>query len=208
MNLEENNRILVIDDNMAIHDDFHKVFNIDQDSQIINKLNSLLFNDKIEDKVLLNYEIVSAYQGEEGVALVKKSLEEGRPFAMAFVDMLMPPGINGIQAIKRIWEIDKDVQIAICTAYSEYSWEDIIKELGMTDKLLILKKPFDNMEVRQIACCLVNKWNLNQKAGLQIDDIRMILEKRNQETKISLTQLANEKSTENKKLHSSYKDKS
>ncbi len=75
--------------------------------------------------------------------------------------MRMPPGWDGVQTIQRLWEVDPNVQVVICTAYSDYSWEEISKKLGLTDRLLILKKPFDPVEITQIATSLSEKWSLN-----------------------------------------------
>ena len=85
----------------------------------------------------------------------------------AFVDIRMPPGLDGIQTIKEIWKIAPDIQTVICTAFSDYSWEQTISELGTNDNLLILKKPFDSAAVRQLACALTKKWHLLQTIGEQ-----------------------------------------
>jgi signal transduction histidine kinase len=82
---------------------------------------------------------------------------------MAFVDVRMPPGIDGVQTIKRLWEIDPNIHCVICSAYSDYSWDQMIEELGQTDKLLILKKPFDPTEIFQIASAFTEKWNAAER---------------------------------------------
>ena len=95
---------------------------------------------------------------------IAKAIKEGSPYALAFVDIRMPPGWNGIETIKYIWEIDKDIQIVICTAYSDYSWEETVEQLGQRENLLILKKPFDHVAVRQLAMALTKKWQLLQES--------------------------------------------
>ena len=77
-------------------------------------------------------------------------MEQGRPYSVAFVDMRMPPGWDGIETIARLWQADPDLQIVICTAYSDYSWEEILRQLGNRNSLAVLKKPFDNIEVIQL----------------------------------------------------------
>jgi len=166
--LERNFRILVIDDNESIHEDFKSILGRTDDGAV----------DTVEDEAVIfgttpdtpeqqNFEIDSAFQGEEGLKKVQQALDEGRPYAMAFVDIRMPPGWDGVETIKKIWQIDPNLQVAICTAYSDYSWQDLVKQLGKTDKLLILKKPFDNIEVHQIACALIEKWNSNRDTQLK-----------------------------------------
>ena len=85
----------------------------------------------------------SAYQGQEGVARVQRAKDEGRPYAMAFVDMRMPPGWDGLETIEHLWAVDPDVQIVICSAHSDYDWTDVVARLNNSDKLLVVKKPFE-----------------------------------------------------------------
>src|SRR5213078_1638963 len=108
----------------------------------------------------------------------RKSLEAERPYAMAFVDVRMPPGWDGIETIARIWEIYPELQVVICTAYSDYSWKDMRAKVGQPDNLVILKKPFDNVEVQQLAHALTKKWLLTQQAKLQLSELeRRVVER-------------------------------
>jgi diguanylate cyclase (GGDEF)-like protein/PAS domain S-box-containing protein len=157
-----NFRIIIIDDNPSIHMDFIKILKTESFEEIDN-LGAELFGHAKQTASLPKFEISVASQGEEGVQRIKESLDQGKPFALAFVDIRMPPGLDGIETIKKIWEIDKNIQVVICTAYSDYSWEETISHLGKTDNLLILKKPFDNISVRQLASALTTKWQLSEK---------------------------------------------
>ncbi len=158
-----NLRIIIIDDNPAVHEDFIKTLSIAQSSKPTD-LEQAIFGEIIDKTqiTLPSFEISTASQGQEGVQKIEAALKEGRPYALAFVDIRMPPGWDGIETIKHIWELDQDIQVVICTAYSDYSWEDTIKQLGERDNLLILKKPFDTVAVRQLACSLTRKWQLLQ----------------------------------------------
>ena len=176
----QNRRILLIDDNPAIHEDFRKVL----------KRASVVPNDLSEQEVALFghttvkyqspiFEIDSAYQGQEGLDLVEKSLWEGRPYALAFVDVRMPPGWDGIETTSKIWARYPDLQVVISAAYSDYSWEEMLSILGFSDRLLILKKPFDNIEVLQLAIAMTEKWRLYQESKLRLEDLKNTLEERN-----------------------------
>ena len=88
---------------------------------------------------------------------------------MAFVDVRMPPGWDGVETTAKIWQKYPDLQVVICTAYSDYSWEEMLKKLGYSDRLVILKKPFDNIEVLQLAISMTEKWRLYQQAKLRLD---------------------------------------
>lgn len=166
MDTQNNFRILIIDDNPAIHLDFQKILKMRKLTPTFNKLNQLVFGDKSKSDItdFPSFQIDCASQGEEGIQYIQQALDEGEPYALAFVDVRMPPGLNGIETIKRIWASDKEIQIVICTAYSDYTWEETVEELGLTDNLLILKKPFDSISVRQLACSLTKKWRLMQES--------------------------------------------
>lgn len=160
-------RILIVDDNPAIHDDYKKILCPQKVSEF-EKMEKELFGNPGKELVI-PYEIDSAYQGQEALTLVKKAVEEKKPYAVAFVDMIMPPGWNGVETITQLWKVDSDLNVVICTAYAEHSWQDLIEKLGVNDKFLFLKKPFENIEVRQLACCLSQKWSLSQQAGNKYD---------------------------------------
>ena len=155
-------RLMVIDDNVSIHHDFIKILKTESASKL-RQLSNELFGEDSDPSDFPQFEIDVASQGKEGVEKIKKALGQGIHYALAFVDIRMPPGWDGIETIKHIWELDKDIQIVICTAYSDYSWEETVSHLGRTDNLLILKKPFDNVSVRQLACALTTKWHLAQE---------------------------------------------
>ena len=166
-------RILVIDDNRAIHDDFTKIL-CPKDSTLmaVDAVANDLFGDDSSDIDVPKFEIDSAYQGQDGLELVKKALQENRPYPVAFVDVRMPPGWDGIETTKHIWEVDPTMQIVICTAYSDYSTADVVSQLGMTDRLLILKKPFDIAEVTLLAIALSEKWQLTRKVAEANHDLQ------------------------------------
>jgi signal transduction histidine kinase/AmiR/NasT family two-component response regulator len=158
-----NNRILIIDDNAAIHEDFRKIFPRAGDGPTeLLQAEQLFFGSAPAAVAEQAYVLDSAYQGLEGIELIRRASKENRPYALAFVDVRMPPGLDGIETIQAIWKEYPELQVAICTAHSDYSWEDMLQCLGSTDNLLIVKKPFDNIEVRQIACAMTAKWNLNR----------------------------------------------
>ena len=107
------------------------------------------------------FEVDSADQGEEGLALIEKSLQENRPYFLAFVDVRMPPGWDGIHTISKIWAAHPDLEVVLCTGFSDRSWEDIVKSLGFLDRLIVLIKPFEAIEIKQLAVGLSAKWRLN-----------------------------------------------
>src|SRR6267378_111440 len=150
-----NRRVLVIDDNPAIHKDFKKVLGTGLDQAAALEADELvLFGAPASAPTRPNFEVDSALQGEEGVERVREALRVGRPYAMAIVDMQMPPGWDGLETIERLWRVDPDVQVVICSAHAGYDWTELVVRLGHADKLLVVKKPFEPIEVLQCADAL------------------------------------------------------
>ncbi len=173
-NDSEHQRILIIDDNRAIHDDFRKIFQTSSAGErALSEAGAALFDEPMEDAGRREFEIHSAYQGEDGLARVQQARDENHPYAMAFVDVRMPPGLDGIETTNRIWRIDPEIQIVICTAYSDYSWDEIATRLPKSDQLLILKKPFDTVEALQLVHSLTEKWRLQKAAKFNLNFLQM-----------------------------------
>src|SRR5437588_5284954 len=175
-----NHRILIIDDNPSIHEDFRKILG-PADAKLAAELDATeasLFGDHAGSSSAQNVRIDSAFQGQEGLEKVRAACAEGAPYAVAFVDVRMPPGWDGIETISRIWKEFPDPQIVICTAYSDYSWDQIAKSLGNSDQMLVLKKPFDNVEVLQMAHALSKKWQLTQMVRRQMEELDTLVNQR------------------------------
>ena len=200
---QQRKRILVIDDNPEIHSDYRKILCSDQSPREFDAIDAFLNDESGQAKEAASnpqFElgVDSAFQGQEALEKVIAARDEGRPYSMAFVDMRMPPGWDGLTTIEAIWKECPDLQVVICTAYSDNSWKDILERFGRTDKLLILKKPFDRVEVAQLAVALTEKWDLTRKAQMKQRDLENLVEERTRELKHaamhdSLTELANRK---------------
>lgn len=174
----QNRRIVVIDDNMAIHEDFRKILEQRLDTSLLQQARSGLFDDAPAQENLEQFEVECADQGQTGYRMVTEAVDQGRPYAMAFVDMRMPPGWDGIETIEHLWKVDPELQIVICTAFSDHDWDEVIQRLGQSDKLLILRKPFDNIEVWQLANSLTHRWQVSQQMKGQLDFIARLSEER------------------------------
>ncbi|AXP05006.1 MULTISPECIES: EAL domain-containing protein [Pseudomonas] len=180
MSVPANRRILVVDDTPAIHQDFRKILSPSAGSDdSLDDTESLLFGTPQVNR--LQFQIDSAYQGEEALELVKRAQAEGQPYALVFADMRMPPGWDGLQTIEQLWKADPRLQIALCTAFSDYSWETMSERIEFDDQLLILKKPFDTLEIRQMASAMTWKWQLAQDAARKMRSLERTIEERVQE---------------------------
>lgn len=165
-------RVLLVDDNPAIHEDFRKILRGEEDDEehasSLDAAAEALFDLSRQAPRMARFEIDSAHRGEEALPLLRKALQEGRPYALAFVDVRMPHGWDGVETVERLWRVDPALQAVICTAYSDYTWRAMAGRLGLSDSLVVLKKPFDNLEVLQLAHALTNKWNLTQQAQARL----------------------------------------
>lgn len=186
---EMNRRILIIDDNPDIHKDFREILEGKDDyDQDLVKAEKAIFGSALKSSILEGFTIDSAFQGEEGLKMIRTAADEKHPYALVFVDMRMPPGWDGLKTIEQIWQVDQNIQIIICTAYSDYSWGEIIDRLGISDNLLILLKPFDIAEVAQLAAALTKKWNLAKQASAKTEQLEQMVQDRTNE----LTEANNE----------------
>jgi len=176
-----NRRILVIDDNQDIHDDFRKILAAQaRDHTALEAAEATLFGEIASSAgaQLPQFTIDDALQGETGLSLVVDACKAGTPYAVAFVDMRMPPGWDGLETITRLWTADPALQIVICTAFSDYSWQEIVGRVGASDRLLIIKKPFEAMEVIQLAHALTEKWSLASEVSRQVERLEFAVQER------------------------------
>ena len=154
-----NRRVLVIDDNPAIHVDFNKVLGrMPRVNADFAAAELALFGALALPPQRQHFEVDSALQGELGVERVRAARAAGNPYALAFVDMRMPPGWDGLETIERLWQVDPDLQVVICSAYGDYDWTELVVRLGQPDNLLVIKKPFEPIEILQCANALTRKW--------------------------------------------------
>ncbi|PZP92193.1 MAG: hybrid sensor histidine kinase/response regulator [Variovorax paradoxus] len=203
MNVEHNRRILLVDDMPAIHEDFRKILLMPAACGL-DQMEAALFGSSAEQpapSTLPGFMLDSAYQGQEAVAMVCASLEAKLPYAMAFVDMRMPPGWDGVETIERIWQKDPELQVVICTAYADHSWAEVLQRLAARDRLLVLKKPFDPIEVSQLASTLTAKWDTTRQAVSQLHRLEEAVLERTAEI-IEANRLLQQEMAERKHLQS------
>lgn len=170
-----NKRILIVDDQQDLREHMAKMLDRSakrgaSGASLVQQMRSRLLgisaNAESEEKSDSSdlYEVDTAGQGQEAFAMVKKAIEESRPYTVMFLDMRMPPGWDGLETAKRIREIDKHIEIVIMTAYADHDQSTIAKTVGTPDKLLYIKKPFQSEEIFQLCLCLTSKWNAEDEA--------------------------------------------
>jgi diguanylate cyclase len=187
----ENIRILIIDDNAAIHEDFRRILaTAAEDDGTLSQAENLLFGDAAAAPAHHPaFALDFALQGQQAVQCVRRARADGRRYAVAFVDMRMPPGWDGLETIEHLWQEDPDVQIVICSAHSDYDWRDIFERLGHSDKLLILKKPFEPIEVLQCASALSRKWQHERALEAHVESLQQVITARTEKLEAANLQL-------------------
>jgi two-component system, cell cycle sensor histidine kinase and response regulator CckA len=163
----DNDRVLIIDDDPEIQSAYRLVLDAGNGDRTDSrtKLARLLTVDRTnKPQPLPRFDLDFASQGPDGVGLAARALEKERPFAVAFIDIRMPPGFDGMETAARIRRIDPDIELVIVTAYSDRSRDEIVQTVGSPEKLLFLRKPFDPEELLQMALSLTAKWNLARQA--------------------------------------------
>ncbi len=184
-NARNHRRILIVDDSRAIHDDFRKILGRKERNPAASADEVALFGAQAAGPVMGGFELDSAYQGEEALERVKRAVVEDRPYAVIFMDVRMPPGWDGVETTEKIWAVDSDVQVVLCTAYSDYSWGETIARLGQSDRMVILKKPFDNVEALQLASALTEKWQLARESRSHLGNLEKLVEERTHELRMA-----------------------
>jgi len=193
MSSSPNRRVLVVDDNRAIHEDFRKILCPPRANfAAMAPLEDAIFGRPISTEPQRHFELEFACQGEEALECVKQACLAGRPYALAFIDIRMPPGWDGVETIAHLWPVDPELQIVICSAYSDYTWSEMTAKLGQSDRLIILRKPFDNIEVAQIAETLAHKWQLQLNSRHRLQELELLATKRNADLTSAVSALRSE----------------
>jgi CheY-like chemotaxis protein len=149
-------RILIIDDSETIHVDFRRVLAPEKSKSqgLLDSLEEEIFGTLPRAPAEPEFEVSSALQGQQALALVKQALAEGRPYTLVFLDYQMPPGWNGVETLRQLRRVDPHLPVVFFSAYSNYSWEDITAEFGISPMLVEMRKPFSSMELRRLALSL------------------------------------------------------
>ena len=167
-------RVLVIDDNASIHDDYRKIL-AGQEAGKVSAAEAALFGEQRPAVERPSFDVDSAMQGRDGVERARQALAEGRPYSVAFVDMRMPPGWDGLETIEHLWAIDPEIQVVVCSAYTDYDWLELLSRLGHSDKLIVVKKPFEPIEILQCASALSRKWANARALRQHVESLELVV---------------------------------
>ncbi|MCE2440167.1 MAG: sigma 54-interacting transcriptional regulator [Candidatus Latescibacteria bacterium] len=161
-----NNRVLIVDDQPEIHDDFAEMLRSNFANPSDEDLVAAFVHEQ-EGDYLPEFELLHANNGEEACEIIRGGRNSNRPVAVAYIDIRMPPGIDGIETVRRVREFDRDIEIVIMTAYTDRSLPEIVYDMELLHKLLYIRKPFTHEEIQQITLSLVGKWNVEQELAEQ-----------------------------------------
>ena len=159
---QSNRRVLIVDDQHEIHDDFTEMLTSSFAKKSTDAL-AAAFHSKADKAFLPEFELLHASSGEQALETIQAGRESNHPIAVAYIDIRMPPGIDGIETVRRVRRIDRDIEIVIMTAYTDKSLPEIVHEMELLHKMLYIRKPFTREEIQQVTLSLVGKWNVEQE---------------------------------------------
>lgn len=173
-------RVLIVDDNEGIHQDFRVLLQPRRPPDELDALAAEIFGEPGTAKEpivdLPSYQCDSVFQGNSALETVKTAVANGDAYALAFIDIRMP-GWDGVETILHLWQIDPNIQMVLCSAYSDYSWEEIVQKLGVSDKLLLLRKPFDPNLVKQLTLATTLRWHHERTVRERMSQLEARLER-------------------------------
>jgi signal transduction histidine kinase len=181
MNAAVQTRVLIVDDTREIHADFEKILLRNSPSTVLDALEREAFGgsqDRAAVDWSISYALDSAYQGSEALERVNEAARNDARYALAFIDMRMPPGWDGLQTIEQLWNVDPQLQVVICSAYSDYDWLELLGRLKQPDNLLVIKKPFEAVEVLQCANALAKKWHAECALREHLSSLEQVIQAR------------------------------
>jgi len=160
-------RILIVDDNEDIHFDFHNILasSVKKEVKSLEEIEQELFEEsdsEIEVLETWEYIIDDAFDGAKSIEMIETAHKEGFPYSVVYMDIRMPPGMDGVTTTLKILEKYPLIEFVLCTAFSDYSWEKLVQLFGMRDNVFFLRKPFDTIAIKQTTLTLATKWELNQ----------------------------------------------
>ncbi len=160
-------RILIVDDEPTVHESYRRSFRRSDAGDALAAMAADLYDDIVSpadrppDFVLTHH-----VQGLDAVEAVRAGVADGNRFAVAFIDVRMPPGIDGRETAARIRAVDPEIQIVIVTGYSDFSPLDISRVAGPADKIFYIAKPFEVEEIVQTATALAHRWQLDRELAV------------------------------------------
>lgn len=184
------NRILIVDDDVHIIAEYLHCLGSDFEPDVatatLSDLERVLFGEETDERGAVRFDVHSCNQGAAGVRAVEDAVRVGAPFAIVFLDIRMPPGIDGVEAAKRIRRIDPNVNIVLVTGSLTPEPENLGREIPPSDRMFFFKKPFHAVECRQLAAALCGKWH----ADLALRRANEVLEQRVMDRTAELHRLA------------------
>ena len=182
------NRVLVVDDDQLIIDEYVRClgedFESDRSTTTLSDLEKVLFGEETDEQGGAKFKVHSRNQGEAAVEAVADAINAGNPYSIVFLDIRMPPGMDGIEAAKKIRLLDRNVNIVIVTGSASPEQENLGKVIPPADKVFFFKKPFHSVECRQLAAALCGKWhsdralrNANEELEKRVEERTAALQK-------------------------------
>jgi two-component system, cell cycle sensor histidine kinase and response regulator CckA len=168
--------ILVIDDNPNFHSEVRRILGVGETmAGLVGKPELAGLWDGTPANQPLRFEIDSADQGAEGLARISKARADGRSYTLVFLDARAPSSWDRIEFVENIFRRDPAVQVVLCMDLSDGSGNAIAKRLGPTDRLFLLKRPIDDIEMRLLASSLARKWGVTRQLESRVENLETLI---------------------------------
>ena len=164
-------RVLVIASDPARSERLEEILTAKDSTGDLEAEAAELFREFPSAEDAVDFEIASATQGEDGLEMARAAMASDRPFAVAFIDAHLPPGWDGVQTTRALWRECPDLQVVLCSTGGEDTWRATVRRLGVSDRLLILRQPCDEIEALQTAHALGRKWLLSRALRGQLESL-------------------------------------
>jgi CheY-like chemotaxis protein len=154
-------RILAVDDDAGLLDDYRRILNPGtgpRDESLFAQLESDLIGAAVGHKRFPEIDVATATQGHAAVDAVRAALDEGRPFAVAFIDLYLARGLDGLRAAEQIRALDSDIHIVLVSAKAELHPVEMSERVPPADQLFFVNKPFHAAEIQQLVLALAARW--------------------------------------------------
>lgn len=156
-------RLLVVDDDFGVIAAYRLVLETIPGIETTKKMFGLdaleddLFGSGSDKNTEPTWRVSFVDQGLDAVWEVKGAIEAGDPYSAIFLDVRMPPGIDGYETAERIRQLDPNVHIVVVTAFSDYTYEDFLEVAGPAEKISYMAKPVWPDELRKVAHILTSR---------------------------------------------------
>ena len=116
----------------------------------------------------LGYKVAQAATALEGVNLYRQSLEAGERFDAVILDLTLPGGMGGKEALKRLIDLDPTVNAIVSSGYATDATMSRYQDFGFRG---VIAKPYEAAELGKTVHDVISSSRVN--FGEHLEDGRL-----------------------------------